>query len=37
MVIGLTLIGVSLPFVSGFVAGQLQEAVALALRALKAG
>ncbi len=37
MVIGLTLIGVSLPFVSGFVAGQLQEAVALALRALKVG
>jgi flagellar biosynthetic protein FliR len=37
MLIGLTLVGVSLPFVSNFVAGQLQQAVGLALHALKVG
>jgi flagellar biosynthetic protein FliR len=35
MIIGLTLLGASLPFVSGFIADQLQLSVAAALRALK--
>ena len=35
MIIGLTLIGATLPFVSGFVADQLQLSVAQALHALK--
>jgi flagellar biosynthetic protein FliR len=35
MIIGLTLIGASLPFVSGFVADQLQLSVAQALHVLK--
>jgi flagellar biosynthesis protein FliR len=35
MIIGLPLIGASLPFVSGFIADQLQLSVAQALRALK--
>ena len=32
MIVGLTLIGASLPFVSDFIGGQLQESVAQALR-----
>ena len=35
--IGLTLLGASLPFVSGFIADQLQISVSQALHALKAG
>jgi flagellar biosynthesis protein FliR len=35
MLVGLTLIGATLPFVSGFVATQLQESVRLALEFLK--
>src|SRR4051794_25027577 len=35
MLVGLTLIGATLPFVSGFVAGQLEQSVALALHFLK--
>jgi flagellar biosynthetic protein FliR len=35
MIVGLTLIGASLPFVSGFVADELQQSVLQALRALK--
>ena len=37
LIIGLTLLGASLPFVSGFVAEQLQMSVAHALQALKVG
>ena len=37
MIIGLTLIGASLPFVSNFVIGELQTSVAQALHALKVG
>ena len=37
LIIGLTLLGASLPFVSGFVADQLQMSVAQALHALKVG
>jgi flagellar biosynthetic protein FliR len=37
MIIGLTLLGASLPFVSGFIADQLQISVAQALHALKVG
>jgi flagellar biosynthesis protein FliR len=37
LIIGLTLLGASLPFVSGFVAEQLQMSVAHALHALKVG
>jgi flagellar biosynthetic protein FliR len=37
MIIGLTLIGATLPFVSGFVVDQLQVSVAQALHALKVG
>ena len=35
MIVGLTLIGASLPFVSGFIADQLQLSVAQALSTLK--
>ncbi len=35
MIIGLTLLGASLPFVSSFIVGELQESVAAALRALR--
>ena len=37
MIIGLTLIGASLPFVSNFFIGELQSSVAHALQALKVG
>jgi len=37
MIIGLTLLGATLPFVSGFVADQLQLSVAQALHTLKVG
>ena len=37
MIVGLTLIGASLPFVSGFIADQLQLSVAQALSTLKVG
>ena len=37
MIIGLTLLGASLPFVSGFIADQLQISVSHALHALKVG
>jgi len=37
MIVGLTLIGASLPFVSGFIADQLQLSVAQALSALRVG
>ena len=37
MIIGLTLLGASLPFVSGFIADQLQISVSQALHALKVG
>ena len=37
MIIGLTLLGASLPFVSGFIADQLQLSVSHALHALKVG
>ncbi len=37
MIIGLTLIGASLPFVSNFFIGELQNSVAHALQALKVG
>jgi flagellar biosynthetic protein FliR len=36
MIVGLTLIGVSLPFVSGFVADQLQQTVMQALHTIRA-
>jgi flagellar biosynthesis protein FliR len=36
MIVGLTLIGVSLPFISGFVAGQLEQTVVTALHTLRA-
>jgi hypothetical protein len=36
MLVGLTLLGASLPFVSGFIADELQESVAQALRSLGA-
>jgi flagellar biosynthetic protein FliR len=35
MIVGLTLIGVSLPFISGFVAGQLEQTVVTALHTLR--
>ena len=35
MIVGLTLLGATLPFVSGFIADQLQLSVAQALHALK--
>ena len=35
MIIGLTLIGVSLPFVSGFIADQLETTVVTALRPIR--
>jgi flagellar biosynthetic protein FliR len=34
MLVGLTLLGASLPFVSGFIADELQLSVAQALRSL---
>lgn len=37
LIVGLVLLGASLPFVSGFIADQLQLSVAEALRALKVG
>jgi flagellar biosynthetic protein FliR len=37
MIIGLVLLGASLPFISGFIADQLQLSVAQALRTLKVG
>jgi flagellar biosynthesis protein FliR len=37
MIIGLTLLGASLPFVSGFIADQLQMSVSQALHALRVG
>ena len=37
MIIGLTLLGASLPFVSGFIVDQLQISVSQALHALKVG
>ena len=37
MIIGLTLLGATLPFVSNFVIGELQTSVAQALHALKVG
>jgi len=37
MIIGLTLLGASLPFASGFIADQLQISVSHALHALKVG
>ena len=37
MIVGLTLIGASLPFVSGFIVDQLQLSVAQALSALRVG
>ena len=36
MIVGLTLIGVSLPFVSGFMADQLQQTVLQALHTIRA-
>jgi flagellar biosynthetic protein FliR len=35
MIVGLTLIGVSLPFVSGFIGGQLETTVVTALHTLR--
>jgi flagellar biosynthesis protein FliR len=37
MIIGLLLLGASLPFVSNFLVGSLQESIELVLRSLKAG
>jgi hypothetical protein len=37
MIVGLTLIGVSLPFVSGFIGDQLETTVVTALHTLRVG